>query len=203
MIDILSRRKREKIEETPTQVSEKKWVTFTYMGKETRYITKLFKKFNLNIVWQTINTLEQHLTKTKHKGDIYDRCSVYKMKCMECGGAYIGQTGRKFHIRYKEHIRDIRSNRDNTGYSNHILNTGHTYDTLEDKMQVVNIQNKGPHLNTLERFQIYKEQKTGVILNDNYADLYNPLFELVTTVQGSQGWGVQSRRKVTCQTTTS
>jgi hypothetical protein len=48
------------------QVSEKKWVTFTYMGKETRYITKLFKKFNLNIVWRAVNTLEQPLTKTKH-----------------------------------------------------------------------------------------------------------------------------------------
>jgi hypothetical protein len=135
MIDILSRRKREKIEETPMQVSEKKWVTFTYMGKETTYITKLFKKFNLNIVCRTVNTLEQHLTKTKHKGDIYDRCGVYKIKCMECRGAYIGQTGRKFRIRYKEHIRDIRNNRDNTGYLNHILNTRHTYGTLEDTMQ--------------------------------------------------------------------
>jgi hypothetical protein len=38
------------------------------------------------------------------------------------------------------------------------LNIGHTYGTLEDTMQVVNIQNKGPHLNTLERFHIYEEQ---------------------------------------------
>jgi hypothetical protein len=70
------------------------------------------------------------------------------------------------------------------------LNTGHTYGTLEDTMQVVNIQNKGPHLNALERFHIYKQQKPGVVLNDNYADLNNPLFELVTTVQENQGWGV-------------
>jgi hypothetical protein len=49
---------------------------------------------------------------------------------------------------------------------------------------------------------LYTEQKTGVILNDNYADLYNPSFELVTTVQESQGLGVQSGRKVTCQTAT-
>jgi hypothetical protein len=122
VIDILNRQKREKIEE-PTQEPKKKWVTFTYMGKETRYITKLFKKFNLNIAWRTINTLEQHLTITKHKNDIYDRCGVYKMKCMECGGAYVGQTGKKFRVRYKEHIRDIGSNKGNTGYANHILKT--------------------------------------------------------------------------------
>jgi hypothetical protein len=100
---------------------------------------------------------------------------------MECGGAYVGQTGRKFHVRYKEHKREIRSNKGNMGYANHILNTGHTYGTLEDTLQVVSIQNKGPHLNTLEIFHIYKEQKTGTILNDNHVDLYNPLFELVMT----------------------
>jgi hypothetical protein len=96
------------------------------MGKETRYITKLFKKFNMNIAWWTTNTLEQQLSTTKHKTDIYDRCGVYKIKCTDCGGAHIGQTGRKFHVRFKEHIRDIRSNKGNTGYVSHILNTGHT-----------------------------------------------------------------------------
>jgi hypothetical protein len=145
----------------------------------------LFNKYNLNVAWRTNNSLEQHLSITKHTGDIYDRCGVYKIKCLECGGAYIGQTGRKFRSRYKEHIRDIRSNKENTGYSHHILNTGHTYGTLEDTLQVVKIQNKGPHLNILERFHIYKESKTGLILNDTYIDQYNPLFELVTSVQES------------------
>jgi hypothetical protein len=72
MTDILNTQKQEKIEEEPTQEpKKKKWVTFTYMGKETMYITKLFKKFNMNIAWQTTNTLEQHLNTTKHKTDIY------------------------------------------------------------------------------------------------------------------------------------
>jgi hypothetical protein len=71
-------------------------------------------------------TLEQHLTNPKHKKDIYDRCGVYKMKCIDCGGAYISQTGRNLRVRYKEHIRDIRNNKTNTGYANHILNAGHT-----------------------------------------------------------------------------
>jgi hypothetical protein len=151
------------------------------MGKETRYITKLFRKYNLNIAWRTNNTLEQHLTNPKHKKDIYDCCGVYKMKSIDCEGAYIGQTGRNFRVRYKEHIRDIRNNKTNTGYANHILKAKHTYGPLEDTLQVLHIQNKGPHLNTLERFHIYKEQKTGTILNDNHMDHYNPIFEFMTT----------------------
>jgi hypothetical protein len=72
-------------------------------------------------------------------------------------GAYVGQTGRKFRTRYKEHMRDIRNNKENTGYSHHILSTGHMYGMLEDTLQMVKIQNKGLHLNTLEGFHIYKE----------------------------------------------
>jgi hypothetical protein len=77
--DILNRQKRKKIEEETTQEPKKKWLTFTYIRKETRYITKLFKKYNLNIAWQTINTLEQHITKTKlkHMRDIYMTVVVY------------------------------------------------------------------------------------------------------------------------------
>jgi hypothetical protein len=46
---------------------------------------------------------------------------------MGCPLKYVGQTGRIFNKRYKEHIHDIRTNNSNTGYANHILNTGHAY----------------------------------------------------------------------------
>jgi hypothetical protein len=173
-----------------TEKPIKKWVTFTYMGKETRYVTKPFKKYNVNIAWCTNNSLEQHLSKKRQKRDQYDRCGIYKLICLECGGAYVGQMGRKFRTRYKEHIRDIRNNKENMGYSHHILSTGRVYGTLEDTLQIVKIQSKGPHLNTLERFHIYiyiyiyiRKARTGLLLNDTYTDQHNPLFELVTRAE--------------------
>jgi hypothetical protein len=51
---------------------------------------------------------------------------------MDCPIKYVGQTGRTFNTRYKEHIHDIRSNNSHSGYSNHILNTGHAYGTITD-----------------------------------------------------------------------
>jgi hypothetical protein len=42
------------------------------------------------------------------------------MKCLDCPLKYVGQTGRTFNTRYKEHIHAIRSNNVNSGYSNHI-----------------------------------------------------------------------------------
>jgi hypothetical protein len=46
---------------------------------------------------------------------------------------------------------DIKSNYSNSGYSNHILNTGHTYGTIEDTMEIITTGRKGKYLNTLEK----------------------------------------------------
>jgi hypothetical protein len=79
----------------------------------------------------------------------------------------------------KEHIQDIRNNSTKTGYSQHIINTGHEYGNIESTLNVLKIQKKGAFLNTLEKFHIYKTQKTDNLLNENSTDIYNPIFELL------------------------
>jgi hypothetical protein len=59
------------------------------------------------------------------------------MKYLDCSLKYIGQTGRTLNIKYKEHIHAIRSSNSNSGYSDHILNTGHTYGTITDIMDII------------------------------------------------------------------
>jgi hypothetical protein len=39
--------------------NNKKWTTFTYTGKQTRYITKLFKETEINIAFKTNNTIKR------------------------------------------------------------------------------------------------------------------------------------------------
>ena len=39
----------------------KNWATFTYIGKQTTYITKLFKNTNVKIAFRTQNTIGQIL----------------------------------------------------------------------------------------------------------------------------------------------
>jgi hypothetical protein len=65
------------------------------------------------------------------------------MKCLDCALKYICQTRRTFNIRYKEHIQAIRNNNNNSGYSNHILNTEHTYGTINDTMDIIRKGKKG------------------------------------------------------------
>jgi hypothetical protein len=74
--------------------------------------------------------------KKQPKDNKYDNAGVYKLKYKKCEQYYIGETGRKFKTRYKERIRDIKNNKDNIGYVAHILNTGHSYGTIESKWKL-------------------------------------------------------------------
>jgi hypothetical protein len=101
------------------------------------------------------------------------------MKCMDCPLKYIEQTGRTFKTRYKEHIQAIRNNNSNSGYSKHILNTGHTCGSITDTMKTLKTQRKERHLNTLERYCMYKMRKNGTQINDAHIDTHNPIFEII------------------------
>jgi hypothetical protein len=113
-----------------------KWASFTYYGNETKEITKLFIETNIKIACRTKNTL-RNLVKPLIQRDEYERSGAYQMRCMDCPLKYIGQTGRTFKARYKEHIQAIRNNNGNSGYSKHILNTGHTYGSITNTMKVL------------------------------------------------------------------
>jgi hypothetical protein len=139
----------------------------------------LFKKFNVNISYSTKNTIGNILSIKKQNNSPDNESSVYQLKCQNCSCVYIGQTGRNFKIRYKENIQDIKNNRSKTGFSQHILDTGHAYDKIENTMEILKFQEKGKYLDTLEKFHIYKANKTGILLNDNFTDISNPIFDLI------------------------
>jgi hypothetical protein len=61
---------------------------------------------------------------------------------LDCPLNYVGQTGRTSADRYKGHIQAIRKNNGNSGYSNHILNTRHTYATITVKMDIIKREEK-------------------------------------------------------------
>jgi hypothetical protein len=93
---------------------------------------------------------------------------------VDCNNYYIGQTGRNFKQKYKEHINDIRQHKEKSGYSQHILNTNHRYGTIDNKMKTLYRGKKGRLLNTVEQFYIYINKKQNSLLNYIYSDNYTP-----------------------------
>jgi hypothetical protein len=113
----------------PNPTQKWKWATFTYIGKETRTIARLFRNTNLWIGCITKNTIQYQLQPRKPNADKYSKSGIYQLSCNECPLKYIGQTGRNFRTRYKEHVQAIWCNKPNSKYSQHTYNTMTYYTT--------------------------------------------------------------------------
>jgi hypothetical protein len=72
--------------------------------------------------------------------DINNQSGIYQLQCNECPLKYVGQTGRTFKVRYKEHIQAIRTNKRNSKYAQHILDTGHTCSTIDETLEILHIE---------------------------------------------------------------
>jgi hypothetical protein len=152
----------------------KKWSTFTYVGCKTKTFTKLFKDTNINIAYKTQNTIE-HISRPKPSTTNYNiyKNDIYQLNCLECPKRYIAQTGRTFKTRYREHIQAFQNNRPDTGYSRHILDTGHAYGNMENTMSIIRKTRKGKFMNSLEKHHIFLANKQEIHMNEFHIDIDN------------------------------
>jgi hypothetical protein len=127
-----------------------------------------------------ITNTTQNILRHQPLIDTYNRSGIYQMKFLDCPLKYIGQTGRTFNIRCKEHIHAIRNNNNNSGYLNNILNTGHTSGTINVTMDIIMKGKKGKHLNTLGKYYIHKISKNNLHMNDTYNPIFETLHDLYT-----------------------
>ena len=162
-----------------TTQTHKTWCNITYTGKESLQIAKILRKANLNIAYKTNNTIRNLLTNHRTTTDIFTQAGVYKLTCQGCNKAYIGQTGRNFHTRYKEHTRDYKYNTRKSKFATHLLDHNHPIGNIQNTMTILYTHKKGIHLNTIERFHIHAETLRSNQLNEDYADTTNPIFNTI------------------------
>jgi hypothetical protein len=68
----------------------------------------------------------------------------------------------------------------------HILNIGHKYGTIEGTMKILHRNKKGRLLNTVEQFYIYIDTKQNSHLNDLYSDSFNPIYDTLFSYTSQQ-----------------
>ena len=100
-----------------------KWATFTYIGKETTFITNLFKKTNLGIALCINTTIQRLLMQRQQTSDKYTQSGVYKLTCPDCNKAYVGKTGRSFAVRFNEHKNAFKTNSHTSNFAKHTHST--------------------------------------------------------------------------------
>jgi hypothetical protein len=106
----------------------------------------------------------------------YDNNGIYQLNCLDCPKKYIGQTGRTFKTRYKEHIHAVRNNRSDMGYSRHILETGHTYGNIENTMEIKKAW-KRKFLDSPNKYHIFLASKQQTHMHEFDTDQGDPIFE--------------------------
>ena len=73
-----------------TYTSPPKGATFTNIGKQTTFITKILKHTNIKIAYHTNNTIQETLTTKIHNHEKCSATGVYKLTCPDCSKAYTG-----------------------------------------------------------------------------------------------------------------
>jgi hypothetical protein len=174
VIDNLTKRdKNQKPDNNPPQ----NWAKITYVGKETRTITKVFKGTSVKIAYSTNNNLKKLLDKgCKKEENKFDQNGVYQLTCTACSRKYIGQTDSPFQTRFKEHYNNFKNAHNKSNFAQHVIEEGLSFGPMNEINEPLHIANKGRMLDTLERLYIYKETKLTNQINDKLTVQYNPIF---------------------------
>jgi hypothetical protein len=117
----------------------KKWCSFTYIGKETSTITKIFKETNLQTAYHTNNTIQKHLSHNNPPPNKFTCSGIYKLTCTDCNKAYIGQTGRDFYARFNEHNTAFKYNTSHSKFAQHLNTNRHAFGNIEKITEIIQI----------------------------------------------------------------
>ena len=141
-------------------------------------IKNVFKKLNINVFFKTTNNLRNFFRHNEHS-ELENNSGVYKIVCDDCDMFYIGQTGRKFKDRFREHIPKGSIRYTTSNFALHLINNNHRYTSCAKNLKPLHICNKGRIMSALEEFEIYKASRTqkNLVLNDQLSFNSNSLYD--------------------------
>jgi hypothetical protein len=110
------------------------------------------------------NTVQYHVLSKKNSinaDDKFRSSGVYPLTYPDINGKYMGQTGRRFDTRLKEHLLSFKKNSYKSKLAQRLLKTCHTFGKMYDILGIVYFDNKWTHLNTVGKLYNYKKGSDG------------------------------------------
>ena len=152
-----------------------KYVGLTYVSKFSDRIGKIFSKHNYRPGFKTKNNLSKKLYTSNHVSDNneFNNSGVYAIDCNDCDSRYIGKTGRSFHKRFKEHLKDPNSN-----IYQHMKNSNHTISDIETNLIILHKNKDEKTLNVLESMEIRCAMLNNIPLLNAQLDLQKSISRL-------------------------
>ena len=92
-------------------------------------LTRLLRKNDILVVSKPAKTLQQEFPSPKFRQPLDLQCNVvYKIPCADCSWSYVGETGRCFKTRRKEHQQNLKNYTRGSNIANHAWQNNHTID---------------------------------------------------------------------------
>ncbi|KAL9982212.1 hypothetical protein ACROYT_G011025 [Oculina patagonica] len=109
--------------------SHKSFASLPYIKGVTEPLTRVLKKHDITVVNKPLTTLQQQFPAPKFRPSLESQTNVvYKIPCSECSWCYIGETGRAFNTRKKEHLRNVKTAAKGSRIANHVWSNNHAID---------------------------------------------------------------------------
>jgi hypothetical protein len=169
-----------------TTATEARRVSFTFYPKVTNQLQRIFRKYDLSLVYSNKNKLKSLLGTTKDKSSTLQKSGIYEIECQGCNSVYVGQTRRSIHTRLKEHRSHIRLNQpEHSSVASHVLDhmneRGSQHTVTEDSVRLLKEVNHSNRLDVHESIYIYEYKKRSDITLLNRVDgrVNSILFELL------------------------
>jgi len=182
MVDRLVRKHKNK-DQTVNIIQDKKYVCVEYSHTIEHGLNKELKRHGINLAFRTTNRTRNTLAAPCRSQDKFSKTGTYKISCKECDKFYIGQTGRPFKIRYKEHRPNTQNLKQNSAFAQHLIDENHSMSNIDDGLDILHYSKKGHKLDTLEEFEIYKHftnmETTANILNEKLQFKSNSIFNAI------------------------
>ena len=87
------------------------YAVLRYIKGFTEPLTRVLRKQDIKVSNKPTRTLQQEFLSPKDRPETEKKTNViYKIRCKDCSWSYIGETGRCFETRKKEHIRNVKQN---------------------------------------------------------------------------------------------
>lgn len=95
-------------------------VNLPYINGITEALRRILQKQNIRVTTKPFTTLQRIFPTPKHQVPPEQRINVvYNIPCADCSWSYVGETGRSFGTRKKEHIRNVKNCKKGSNIAKH------------------------------------------------------------------------------------
>ena len=147
-----------------------------YVRGLSEKIKRICDSRGVKTVFKRTRTVRDMLTKVKGTHKNSDKGVIYRIPCVDCDNIYIGETGRPFHVRLKEHQRAVTQGDRRNANAVHHMDKDHRIDWNNAK--IVKREEKWKERKILESIYIKSNSTfnldSGFPLDQIWTDLITP-----------------------------